>query len=126
MSLPAIAITMGDAAGVGPVGGQLRQVGLGFVGPHAERAMRRISASKVFLGTDGVVAGRGICEATDAQASLKELMVRQAEQVFVLADAKKLGRAASAAWTPLDRHGRWSRMPALWKCSFSRFANSGM
>ncbi len=85
------------------VGGQLRQVSLGFVGPHAERAMRRISASKVFLGADGVVAGRGICEATDAQASLKELMVRQAEQVFVLADAEKLGRAASAAWTPLDR-----------------------
>ena len=46
------------------VGGQLRQVSLGFVGPHAERAMRRISASKVFLGADGVVAGRGICEAT--------------------------------------------------------------
>ena len=85
------------------LGGLLRQISLGFVGPHAERAMRRISAAKVFLGADGVVAGRGICEATDAQASLKELMIEQANEIFVLADGSKLGRAASPAWTPLDR-----------------------
>ena len=85
------------------LGGLLRQISLGFVGPHAERAMRRISAAKVFLGADGVVAGRGICEATDAQASLKELMIEQANEIFVLADGSKLGRGASPAWTPLDR-----------------------
>jgi DeoR family fructose operon transcriptional repressor len=88
------------------LGGQLCSISLGFVGPHAERTMRRITASKVFLGADGVVAGRGICEATDAQASLKALMVRQAVQVYVLADATKLGRAPSQAWTPLD--GPWT------------------
>lgn len=85
------------------LGGVLRQISLGFVGPHAERILRRISAAKVFLGADGVVAGRGICEATDAQASLKELMIEQAKEIFVLADCSKLGRAASQAWTPLDR-----------------------
>lgn len=96
---------LAGAAGIELIalGGQLRQISLGFVGPHAERTMRRISASKVFLGADGVVAGRGICEATDAQASLKDLMIQQAEHVFVLADADKLGRAASQAWTPLKR-----------------------
>lgn len=85
------------------LGGLLRPISLGFVGPHAERTLRRISAAKAFLGADGVVAGRGICEATDAQAALKELMVAQANEVFVLADGSKLGRAASLAWTPLDR-----------------------
>ena len=85
------------------LGGLLRHISLGFVGAHAERTLRRISAAKAFLGADGVVAGRGICEATDAQASLKELMIAQANEVYVLADAGKLGRAASQAWTPLDR-----------------------
>jgi len=85
------------------LGGVLRQISLGFVGPHAERTMRRISAARVFLGADGVVAGRGICEATDAQAALKDLMIAQAGEVYVLADASKLGRATSQAWTPLER-----------------------
>jgi DeoR family transcriptional regulator, fructose operon transcriptional repressor len=85
------------------LGGTLRHISLGFVGPHAESVLRRITAAKVFLGADGVVAGRGICEATDEQASLKALMIHQAQEVFVLATADKLGRATSQAWTPLDR-----------------------
>lgn len=93
------------AAGVELIalGGTLRHISLGFVGPHAESVLRRITAAKVFLGADGVVAGRGICEATDEQASLKALMIDQAQEVFVLATADKLGHATSQAWTPLDR-----------------------
>jgi len=85
------------------LGGTLRPLSGSFVGPHAEATMRRISAQRVFLGADGIVAGRGICEATDAQASLKTLMAAQAEEVYVLAAADKLGRAVSHAWTALDR-----------------------
>ncbi len=85
------------------LGGMLRPVSGSFVGPHAEATMRRISAQRVFLGADGIVAGRGICEATDEQASLKSLMAAQAEEVYVLANADKLSRAASHAWTALER-----------------------
>lgn len=85
------------------LGGMLRPLSGSFVGPHAEATMRRISAQRVFLGADGIVAGRGICEATDAQASLKSLMAAQAEEVYVLASADKLGHAASHAWTALER-----------------------
>ena len=85
------------------LGGRLRQISLGFVGPHAEATMRRMTAARVFLGADGVVAGRGICEATDEQAALKSLMIAQANEIFVLATADKLGRAASEAWTPIER-----------------------
>ncbi|EKM98333.1 MULTISPECIES: DeoR/GlpR family DNA-binding transcription regulator [Acidocella] len=83
------------------LGGQLRQISLGTVGPAAEHALRRLTARRTFLGADGVVAGRGICEATDAQSALKELMVAQGQEVYVLADADKLGRAISPSWTPL-------------------------
>jgi DeoR/GlpR family transcriptional regulator of sugar metabolism len=56
-----------------------------------------------FLGADGVVAGRGLCEATAEQAFLKECIVAQAASVFVLVTSDKLGRASQQHWTPLER-----------------------
>lgn len=88
------------------LGGQMRQISFGTVGPSAEHTLRRLTATRAFLGGDGVVAGRGICEANEAQASLKELMATQAREVYVLADADKLGRAASPAWALLPE--RWT------------------
>lgn len=85
------------------LGGRMRQISFGTVGPAAEQALRRLTADRVFLGCDGVVAGRGICEATEEQVSLKELMIAQAREVYVLADASKLGRAASTAWALLPK-----------------------
>ncbi|GEO13849.1 hypothetical protein [Microvirga aerophila] len=63
--------------------------------------MRRITADKVFLRADGVVAGRGLCEASPDQIALKTLMMEQARDVFVLADATKLSRTKQAMWAPL-------------------------
>ncbi|MGE4481587.1 DeoR/GlpR family DNA-binding transcription regulator [Acidocella sp.] len=88
------------------LGGRMRQISFGTVGPAAEQALRRLTADRVFLGCDGVVAGRGICEATEAQVCLKELMIAQAWEVYVLADASKLGRTASTAWALLPE--RWT------------------
>lgn len=83
------------------LGGMLRPVSGSFIGPQAEAAMRTMSGDRVFLGADGIVAGRGICEATDEQVSLKRLMAEQAGHVYVLATADKLGHAASHSWMPL-------------------------
>jgi DeoR/GlpR family transcriptional regulator of sugar metabolism len=95
-----------DAAGVELIvlGGLVRHVSLGMVGPLAESAMRGITADVAFLGADGVTADRGICEGTSEQASLKQAMVESASTVVVLADAGKLGNATSHYWTALDRH----------------------
>ena len=94
-----------DADGVELVvlGGTVRHVSLGMVGPLAETALTGITADVVFLGADGVVAERGICEGTAEQASLKRAMVDRAATVVVLADSSKLGNAGSHYWTPLDR-----------------------
>jgi DeoR/GlpR family transcriptional regulator of sugar metabolism len=83
------------------LGGELRVGSMSSVGPAAMAALARLSADKVFLSADGVVAGRGLCEASAAQAYLKEQMISQAAQVFVLADASKLGRDHQQYWTPL-------------------------
>jgi DeoR/GlpR family transcriptional regulator of sugar metabolism len=97
-----------DAEGVELVvlGGAVRHVSLGMVGPLAEAALAGVTADVAFLGADGVVAGRGICEGTAEQASLKRAMVERARSVVVLADASKLGEASSHWWTTLD--GSWT------------------
>lgn len=88
------------------LGGTLRKISCGAIGPAAESALRRLSANHAFVSGDGVVAARGICEATPYQASLKELMMQQAQAVYVLADADKLGSLAASVWAPLPT--RWT------------------
>ncbi|ODV40602.1 DeoR family transcriptional regulator [Cupriavidus sp. UYMMa02A] len=85
------------------IGGEVRRSSMGTFGPLAQLVLSRISVDKAFLGADGVVAGVGLCEATAEQAYLKECIIRQAAELFVLADASKLGRARQQHWTPLER-----------------------
>jgi DeoR/GlpR family transcriptional regulator of sugar metabolism len=85
------------------IGGDLRPSSMGTFGPLAQLVLSRISVDKAFLGADGVVAGVGLCEASAEQAYLKECIIRQAAEIFVLADADKLGRARQQHWTPLER-----------------------
>lgn len=86
--------------------GTVRPISMGVIGPLAEMTLRRITVDKVFLGADGVVAGRGLCEARAEQTALKELMIAQAAEIFVLADASKLGRATQPFWALLPQ--RWT------------------
>jgi DeoR/GlpR family transcriptional regulator of sugar metabolism len=87
------------------LGGTLRHLSQGFVGPLTEAALERMSFDRVFLGADGVTADGGICEAGLDQTRLKELMARRADTVYVLAHAAKLGRRPFHAW---------AQLPAQW------------
>lgn len=55
------------------------------------------------LCLDGVSASHGLCEETPEQASLKRVMVERARELYVLADASKLGVASSHWWTRIER-----------------------
>ncbi|KMZ12057.1 Transcriptional regulator of rhamnose utilization, DeoR family [Candidatus Burkholderia humilis] len=85
------------------IGGEVRSSSMSTLGPLAQIALSRISVDKAFLGADGVVAELGLCEATGDQSYLKECIIRQAAQVFVLVTADKVGRASQQHWTPLER-----------------------
>ncbi|MEO3869947.1 DeoR/GlpR family DNA-binding transcription regulator [Nonomuraea sp. B12E4] len=87
------------------LGGTLRHVSQGFIGPLAEAALARMTFDRVFLGADGVTAEEGICEASLQQTHLKELMMSRSRHVYVLAHAAKLGRRPFHAW---------ARMPETW------------
>jgi DeoR/GlpR family transcriptional regulator of sugar metabolism len=85
------------------VGGRVRHVSSGMVGPFAELVMSGITADAAFLSADGVVAGRGLSEESSEQASLKRKMVENAHSVYILADSTKLGLDSSHWWTALDK-----------------------
>jgi DeoR/GlpR family transcriptional regulator of sugar metabolism len=85
------------------LGGDLRHISQGFVGPLAELSLARLTADRVFLGADGLDARFGICEASPVQTRLKELMMDRADHVYVLADSSKLGTAPFDAWAPIER-----------------------
>jgi DeoR/GlpR family transcriptional regulator of sugar metabolism len=87
------------------LGGTLRPVSQGLIGPIAEAALEHVSFDRAFLGADSVDAERGICEADLHQTRLKELMSRRAEHVYVLAHGEKLGRRPFHAW---------ARLPDTW------------
>ncbi|GAA4872371.1 DeoR/GlpR family DNA-binding transcription regulator [Saccharopolyspora cebuensis] len=84
------------------LGGALRQLSQGFVGPLTEAALERRTFDRAFLGADGVTAEHGICEAELEQTRLKELMARRADHVYVLVHAEKLGHRPFRAHTPLS------------------------
>jgi len=88
------------------LGGTLRARSMSTVGPLAMEALRRFTADRVFMSADGIVAGRGLCEADLDQVMLKSLMMEQARETVILADAAKLGRAEQSAWAPLPSHWR--------------------
>lgn len=94
---------LADAEGVELIalGGAVRHISHGMVGPLTEAALDRLTADAVFLSGDGVSAERGVCEASAEQAAVKGKMIERAAAVFVLADASKLGRASSHWWTPV-------------------------
>lgn len=98
------ALADADEVRVECLGGTLRHLSQGFVGPLTESALARVSFDRAFLGADAVTADRGICEAELEQTRLKELMMERGAAVYVLAHAVKLGRRPFHAWAPLPDH----------------------
>jgi len=93
----------GSHVGVTLIGGDVRESSMSTFGPIAQLGLSRVTFDKAFLGADGVVAGRGLCEATVDQAFLKECIIRQAANVFVLVTSDKLNRDSQQHWTPVEK-----------------------
>ena len=91
---------LADADGVDVLclGGRLRHISQGLVGPLSEAALERVTADRAFVGADAVTVEHGICEANLEQTRLKEMMMTRADRVYVLADASKLGQRPFHAW----------------------------
>lgn len=85
------------------IGGEVRKSSMSTLGPIAQLALTRLTVDQAFLGADGVVPGRGLCEATADQAYLKECLMRQAARLFVLVTADKLNCDSQQHWAPIEK-----------------------
>ena len=93
-------LALADATGVEVIllGGRLRRPNEAFLGPEAERALRRFRPDLAFLGADGLEPGLGLNCPTLEQASLKELMAATAREAWVVADHSKLTAEPFRFW----------------------------
>ncbi|GAA4428540.1 DeoR/GlpR family DNA-binding transcription regulator [Georgenia halophila] len=83
------------------IGGRLRPLSGGFVGPLAEMSVSRMTFDIAFVSADGVSARYGLCEADLEQTRFKELVAARSRAVYVLAHAAKLNHEPFDAWTHL-------------------------
>jgi DeoR/GlpR family transcriptional regulator of sugar metabolism len=88
------------------LGGHVRPLSHGLVGPLAALCLDRMSFDVAVLGADAVDPDRGLGEPTDEETSVKERAASRASEVLLLADASKLGPAALTAWLPV--HPSWT------------------
>ncbi|KAF4408981.1 DeoR/GlpR family DNA-binding transcription regulator [Streptomyces lycii] len=88
------------------LGGQVRPLSHGLVGPLTDLALDRLSFSVAFLGADAVDPHRGVGEPTLEETAVKERVAARADRVVVLADSTKLAVADVPAWAELP--GGWT------------------
>lgn len=94
-------------AGNGPrvivVGGELRRRSQTMVGPLTRLLLDQLHIDKAFMGTIGLTPEQGPTTTDPNEAYTKELVMRQAEQVLLLADSGKVGKVSFAQAGRLDQ-----------------------
>ncbi|HUH96922.1 MAG TPA: DeoR/GlpR family DNA-binding transcription regulator [Anaerolineales bacterium] len=63
------------------------------VGPQTLAQLQELRADKVFLGADGLTLGSGPTTANVLMAEVDRMMVEHSQQVILVADSSKIGRA---------------------------------
>lgn len=84
------------------LGGDVRPLSHGVVGPLSSLALDRVAFDVAFLGADAVDPERGIGEPTTDETYVKERAAARAADVVVLADGSKLAPASLPAWLPIE------------------------
>ncbi|GAA4953839.1 DeoR/GlpR family DNA-binding transcription regulator [Streptomonospora halophila] len=89
-----------DAEGVEliVVGGRVRRRRGSIVGDYARGVLDRITADIAFIGADGLLPGRGVNCPSPELAAVKELQMRSAREVVVVADSSKLHTGEHPYW----------------------------
>lgn len=73
------------------------------VGPELLGSLNQISAHRAFLGCDGLTLDGGITSAHPLIAEAGRMMASRSEQVIVLADHTKLGKAGFVPIMPIEK-----------------------
>ena len=100
-----------ELSGRGPrlivIGGELRRLSQTLVGPLTRLLLGELHLDKAFMGTIGFASKEGLTTTDPSEAFTKEVVMKQARQVIVLADSSKAGKVSFAS------AGRWENVHVL-------------
>ena len=83
------------------LGGELRRLSQGMLGPLAERTLESLTFDIAFLSGDAISPIHGIGETEPSQTRLKELIMRKSIRTIALGHAEKLNRIDTHHWAAL-------------------------
>ena len=84
-------------------GGIVRPGEVSMIGELAQNAFDMLYTDRIFLGVGGINAKAGLTEYNWDDTQVKKSMLKNAKEVIVVADAKKLNRIATISIAPLDQ-----------------------
>jgi DeoR/GlpR family transcriptional regulator of sugar metabolism len=84
------------------IGGDIRPERRDTAGFVAEETMKRLHVRKAFLGCDAVNLEGGMMTTDDRTARMNEIVIRNAADVYILADAAKFGQTSFISYGSLD------------------------
>lgn len=84
-------------------GGRLRAKSMSFQGSHAENAIKSYNVNKAFITCAALDARRGIMDTNEGEVRIKNCMIKEAEEVYVLADSTKIGNIAYVTTCDIGR-----------------------
>jgi DeoR/GlpR family transcriptional regulator of sugar metabolism len=85
------------------VGGEYRSPSNSCVGDFATQALRRIFASRSFIGVEGLSRRSGLTTPAAPEAEVARVMIEQTQgEVVVVADSSKLGTIADFSIAPIE------------------------
>jgi DeoR family transcriptional regulator of aga operon len=96
------ACAMPNSTVIMPGGGVLDHFTLSLGGAEAEESFARLHADKVFLGVRGVDFEHGLMDTDTRRIRLKQTMIKASQQVIVVADSSKIGKASLIDIAPLS------------------------
>ncbi|MFT3876653.1 MAG: DeoR/GlpR family DNA-binding transcription regulator [Propioniciclava sp.] len=108
------------------LGGVVRGITQATVGPQSLHSLRQLRVDVALMGTNGFSVEHGFSTPDPTEAAMKELMVRSAREVFILADSSKLGAdylVSFAGVSDADVLISDTRLP---EASVSEFTRAGM
>jgi DeoR family transcriptional regulator, fructose operon transcriptional repressor len=98
-----------ELAGSGPqlilIGGELRRLSQTMVGPLTRFMLEELHIDKAFMGTIGISLDNGLTTTDAGEAYTKELVMKRAREVILLADGDKVGVVTFAHAGKLEEVG---------------------
>lgn len=102
-SLPVVnALAGAEGITVICLGGMLRDSELSFIGHITEQTLAEVRADKVFIGTRAISLEHGLTHEYLPETMTDRAILKAGQEIIVVADHTKFGRAAAVLLAPLD------------------------